>query len=727
LDQQSFTNLDVNGFFRTDPTQPGNRIVRWMREYLHSYIVAYEKGEYVEKIIEHLDEAKYREDSESFLKFWLYDVIARGGDVKWFAHWTRAFLRQALQHVNARMNGRISLPIPGLNLYVFPASAVHMNVKRGHCVIDRERATVWVNDVDIFTLDPRFKNVYELQSHIDRHGDAGLQPGLQKIWGGSDCDDMMRVVQFVDVADNNIRKCLVWRSPNKLGEFAVLNFQSGDDLPWADGSVWMKADSRLLPQPDQWVTKYHSLITDYDVEKPTKYSIAGVWAMAKLMVQSAGALGMYCLALRFEVSTRGQLPADLPCSVEEVTDAQVKDFRDTSKVKDFVRQMGVDLAEWTKKGQAVARAFAGEFERFLGEDGPDFVVSSGTEHWIDEAVFGCLDEIAEYEESITEYADRALPPAELYTHGMQWADAGRRFGGVFGRTWRDILGDKEEVETADGIDAEFAPADFSLIEDVAQLVNDEAAEAEREKNFDTVREACMEFLSNFPTAEWPRIMVGFLASRYLQWHTIEGDTEFKSANAHLRDSAAWQLGQANPYTRPDGVEVKNREDGLDKVTIQGLVEIGLLAEWRFDADDNLIFEQAARQEVTKTFILSGHGAWLNTGVALGILPVGVTYQQVNALTRRETGAGKSITTEQHCKNAVAKMDLSGKVFEVDLYEYQVRGEKVEVPALFSAANGNLLCTLGKSTDAEALPAKIRILRNHTDSRDTLWIVCEAAE
>ena len=78
------------------------------------------------------------------------------------------------------------------------------------------------------------------------------------------------------------------------------------------------------------MTKYHDTIVDYDVEKPTKYSIGGIWAMAKLMVQSAGALGMYCLGLRFEVSTRGRLPADLPCSVEEVTDAQVKDFRDTS-------------------------------------------------------------------------------------------------------------------------------------------------------------------------------------------------------------------------------------------------------------------------------------------------------------------------------------------------------------------------------------------------------------
>jgi hypothetical protein len=75
--------------------------------------------------------------------------------------------------------------------------------------------------------------------------------------------------------------------------------------------------------------------------------------MAKLMVQSAGALGMYCLGLRFEVSTRGRLPDDLSCSVEEVTDAQVKDFRDTSGVKQFVRTMGEALAAWTREAWAV--------------------------------------------------------------------------------------------------------------------------------------------------------------------------------------------------------------------------------------------------------------------------------------------------------------------------------------------------------------------------------------
>jgi hypothetical protein len=73
----------------------------------------------------------------------------------------------------------------------------------------------------------------------------------------------------------------------------------------------------------------------------------------------------------------------LICHVRGRSDGrQVKDFRDTSGVKQFVRNMGEELAAWTREAGAVARAFAGEFERF--GRGPDFARS--TEHWIDEAV-----------------------------------------------------------------------------------------------------------------------------------------------------------------------------------------------------------------------------------------------------------------------------------------------------------------------------------------------------
>ncbi len=116
LDQQSLTNLDVNGFFRTDPQQAGNRLVRWTQEYLHSYITALREGSFVQKIVEQVDAIEYREDADKFLSYWLFNVIARGGDPRWFGFWTKAFLQLGLKHLEARLNGRISLPLPGLNL-----------------------------------------------------------------------------------------------------------------------------------------------------------------------------------------------------------------------------------------------------------------------------------------------------------------------------------------------------------------------------------------------------------------------------------------------------------------------------------------------------------------------------------------------------------------------------------------------------------------------------------
>ena len=68
---------------------------------------------------------------------------------------------------------------------------------------------------------------------------------------------------------------------------------------------------------------------------------------------------------------------------------------------------------------------------------------------------------------------------------------------------------------------------------------------------------------------------------------------------------------------------------------------------------------------------------------------------MNALSKRETAAGKQ-TTEAYCKNAAAKMDLTGKVFDVDVVEINVRKQKMDIPGLFSVVTGNMLCSLGRA-------------------------------
>ncbi len=117
--------------------------------------------------------------------------------------------------------------------------------------------------------------------------------------------------------------------------------------------------------------------------------------------------------------------------------------------------------------------------------------------------------------------------------------------------------------------------------------------------------------------------------------------------------------------------------------------------------------------------------WFNYGKAVKRIPVHFTFADVNALSKRETAAGRQ-TTEDTCKQAARKLNLSGKVFEVDVVEINVRKQKVEVPGLFSVETGNMLCSLGQRAHVAALPNRVRILSNQASNDDHMWLICEAA-
>jgi hypothetical protein len=117
--------------------------------------------------------------------------------------------------------------------------------------------------------------------------------------------------------------------------------------------------------------------------------------------------------------------------------------------------------------------------------------------------------------------------------------------------------------------------------------------------------------------------------------------------------------------------------------------------------------------------------WFNLGKALKRFPVNYTFADVNALSKREAAAGKQ-PTEAYCKHAAAKLNLAGKVFEVDTVEITVRRQKMEIPGLFSADTGNMLCSLSQHTHINALPVRVRVLSNRVASDDHMWLICEAA-
>jgi hypothetical protein len=685
LDRQSLANLGQ--FFEPN-------LIRWTREYLHAYPDDLNSGNFMQRLIAQADAVRWQTDAERLLAYPLFEAIVSGLDPRWFAKTTKDALSLGLKHIEAKTKD-LAVPLPGINLYVMPGSVGAVRVPRGHCIVDVQRATLWVNDVDLVTSDLSFKTVYDLEAYLvgDEQRLADLQqraPGLMQNWGGSDDDDMLRVVQFVD--HDGEKKCLLWRSPNKLGEFAVLKFHGGDDLPWIDGSTWFTADSRQLPDPTTWQnTRYLGLVRPYQGQKPAEYSLKALAQAADQMVASVGAVGTYCLFLRFSVGTLGRLPEALPATVEEFLDAAVKTFDDCSAAVEEIKRSAGDLAaqSLTENGKPIPASYAAEFERFFGDEEVEFVVA--TDHWIDRTYHGVREVIDWYKQQIELTASQARPPAELYLEGLKFADAGRVFRGVWSRYWHEVLGDQETVSHEDA---------FGLIDNPYEVVQQEEDAEERERRFEEVRQLCEEYLQQFPRALWSMILIGGLADTYARHLAIDSDAFVDEEQRQIRDAAFWQLG-----------EKQGREPGFGTLTIEGLRQIGLIGRPQWDDEDGLVIEMRRDEEVADTTILAVRGLWFNLARAKG-------------WTRARFMGEIDKASKARFKEAAANLDLCGKVFDLDIVEITARRGKVEVPALFSAANGNMLGTLGQGADLAYLPPQVRVLTNHTDDRDVTWLVGE---
>lgn len=736
LDVQSAINLGK--FFES-------KLVGWAHEYLQSYLDKLSSGKAIDAILTQATRAKFEGQAYKMLDFPLFNAVVSGLDPRWFKHTTKQFLALGLKHIEARQRN-MAFPLPGINLYVMPASVSDdhriAKLQRGHVWVDVEGATLWVNDVDLVTSDQTFAKVFDLELHLagshtllntpvsewmQEQRDAAdarlakLQaaaPGLMIKWGGSDDDDMLRVFQFVDF--DGVKKCLLWRSPNKLGEFAVLNFGGGDDLEWVNGAKWLAMDSRNLLTADLWEsTKYLNLVQPYEGEKPKEYSIAVIAKAADQMLTSVGAVGIHCLDLWFVVGVLGKLADKVSDTVESFIDAAVKTFDDCSIAVAYDRKQLLWLAEqsMTDGGKPIPACRAQEFERLVtsyDEDGNKIVapfrMAKPGECWIDELYAGLKSEIAWYKAEVENAGNAARPPAQLYVDGLKFADAGRRFKAVWGSYWHDLLGDQvvEDVDTLSAFD--------SLVQDASVLAWSHDDDEAREENFDNVRQTCEEYISQFPEEMRPMVMLGGLADLYAKMLVVDGDAFAEGDERVVRDSAFWQMGESLG-------EGMGRKEGFGDLTIKALRQIGLIGTPEWTENGIVVVQQ--REAMADAIILDARAVWFNLGKALKRIPVNFTFADVNALSKRETAAHKQ-TTESYCKNAAAKLDLTGKVFDVDVVEITVRKQKMDIPGLFSVDTGNMLCSLGKGTHVNALPARVSVLSNRVASEDHMWLICEAA-
>ena len=154
------------------------------------------------------------------------EYIASGGSLMWFAGMVKAEARQHLKRLGSRAN-KLRCPAPGGRYYIFPAAVGNRQVPAGCIELDPTCATAWVNDQDWLTF-------------------------IVDVLGGCDGDDAVWVMPFSDVSDAGRRKMLIWRSPNQLGEYVLLQPTEASHIiewetPGGRQLSYPNMQSRLLP------------------------------------------------------------------------------------------------------------------------------------------------------------------------------------------------------------------------------------------------------------------------------------------------------------------------------------------------------------------------------------------------------------------------------------------------------------------------------------------------
>lgn len=260
----------------------------------------------------------------------LNEFVLCGGDVRWSPHLTKMVANQHLKRLNHSTLEKLRIPIPGGRYYVMPTAVgqragVDLEVPRGEIKIDPEYGTAWVNDEDWLEMS-----------------DSPTGAGLASIWGGGDNDDALWIVPLTDY--DGEKKVLAWRSPNQLGEYAVLRPTADspdlvlETIEEEQPIVYPELDSRDLPLRTDFRPETESKI-DPDsaggIGEGEQYSpqvMEKVFERARI---NAGAVGLYCNALMLHKALFGTLPDDAPAPLEDVIDGAVKTGAELAVIKEW--------------------------------------------------------------------------------------------------------------------------------------------------------------------------------------------------------------------------------------------------------------------------------------------------------------------------------------------------------------------------------------------------------
>ena len=357
---------------------------------------------FVQGAVDKIESGKYREvlqnlaenagpDAFEAMRQWpLLEFVASGGDPNWFGWTVKAAARAVLSEVRA-VADRLRVVVPGASRhYLYTSVNTGIPVERGaYKIVDG--LGIIVNAVDYITADPSFENIHALNAWIEDGGDVkSLEPGIAERLGGMDQDDMVIVLgPFIS------------RSPTMVGEWWWFPKMAAPEF----GSLHKALLDREGP------ASLHAQLEAGGTGSRTKTNLVRA---GRVLASNNSAIGTAALALRF-ARVAGMMPAEIPWSMEEITDAASKDLADCRPIVNWARSL---ISKVAKEGE-LPECMAQEIADVAQLDVESIHIAEG--HWLDRLASHIDDTLEEAWKIVDEIAADAMPPLGMFdeTH-VRW-------------------------------------------------------------------------------------------------------------------------------------------------------------------------------------------------------------------------------------------------------------------------------------------------------------------
>lgn len=537
--------LDIQSIINLHPFFQPEHLLAWAGMESELFLNGIRNGR-LASILNRLYDAESVSDLDGLADWHVGEYVASGGSLMWFAGMVKAVARQHLNRLGSRAS-KLRCPAPGGRYYLFPAAVGNRDVPEGHVELDPACATAWVNDSDWLTT-------------------------IVDVLGGCDGDDAVWVFPFSDISDNGQRKMLIWRSPNQLGEYVVLQPTPGSHvMAWetAVGQIaYPNMQSRLLPDRiDMCQYQYGRLTEASDLCRvEAAYSIAAMSSTIQRAATNQGVLGGFCNVAMLCKAIYDRLPDQLPAPLEAVIDGSVKTGLDLAPVKQWNQMAITRMVQHGQRNtrRAMPQVLLDRLPVWLREQ-----VQVAESHWLDTLANALEMHKAQYWAEVEALAVEACPPLELFEHGRDWLHVGKDLRQAYSRVIRQAIGAGDEV----------------AFDGVSIALN---------TSFDAAREASETFLAQWPVEKRPLVLLGAAAYLYAQG---------PQNGEPVRDALIWQLG-----AKRDG---SGRESGIAQAMLDALRQIGLLGDPVWTGSGAVLYYNEEPQARRSGVPVRLNGVWLN--------------------------------------------------------------------------------------------------------------------